>query len=287
MYLHVIVALHLSRVPHSSHHIPMSSESSYLDTCALKFSQPLDQLHGVPERTLCPKCNARRRYYCYDCIVPIGHTPPVPLTRLPVQFHIIRHQSEKTSKSSIIPLKMTYREDVHLYTFAPPDRFNKDDKEGVITPPFPDNMDWTRAAILFPGTNAVGVNEMGDDQWEGETAIEHIIVIDSTWSTALQVIQKTKNLKAVRHMIKLSSSNKTIFWRHQAIGRECLATCEAIYVLLREVWDRKGDAAGVYDRRYDDVLYYYIFIHSLVNDSYRDTKRHRGHLPDYAIVGDK
>ena len=197
-------------------------------------------------------------------------------------MHIVRHNSEKASKSSIIPLKLTYPDDAKLYTFTQPDRFDKSKTEGTIDPPLPD-LDWSRVAIIFPGKDAKTVDEGPDELWAptSPTCIQHVVLIDSTWSTALQVIGKSPQLRQVPHMIKLASTNKTIFWRHQRIGRECLATCEAIYVLLREVWNKVESAP--YDRRYDDVLFYYIYIHELVNDRYKDGKRHRGHLPDYAV----
>ena len=257
-------------------------DENFLDTSSLKFSTDFEQLRGVENRTACPGCGAMRLWYCYTCALAIGHVPPKPEHKLPVTIHIVRHNSEKPSKSSIIPLKLTYPDDVRLYTFTQPDRFDKSKTEGTIEPPLPD-IDWSRAAIIFPGKSAQTVQDSPQELWKSDsnTKIEHVVLIDSTWSTALQVIEKSPQLRKIPHMIKLGSTNKTIFWRHQRMGRECLATCEAIYVLLREMWNRTESTD--YDRRYDDVLYYYIYIHELVNDKYKDGKRHRGHLPDYAV----
>ena len=266
-------------------------DTNYLDLDSFKFSKNFDGLKAINHREKCPQCSMMRKFYCYDCGVPVSHEPPKPEHKLPLRVIIVRHNSEKPSKSSIIPLKLTYPNEVALHTFTQPDRFDKTQKIGTIEPPFPEDIDWSRTAIVFPGEHAKTVREFPKRMWPDisnprevdEDAIRNIVVIDATWSTALQVIEKTPELKAVPHMIKLHSSNQTIFWRHQQIGRECLATCEAVYVFFRELWDWvEPDLA--YDKRFDDILFYYIYIHTIVNDHYRSTKRHRGHLPSYALV---
>lgn len=260
----------------------------FLDTSKIKFSKPFDELRDSPGRSVCPLCGNKRRYYCYDCIVPINHTPPKPDFSLPVKIHIVRHVSEKVSKSSIIPLKMVYPSDVFLYTFTQPDRFDPKVSEGSIDPPLPIFCP-EKAVILYPSKESVTVREMDPKLWEGvvenksgSRAITDVFVIDSTWSTATQVISKSSIFKEIKKHVKLGSDSKTIFWRHQKIGRECLATCEAIYVMLREIF-ASAPPKDEYDNRYDDVLFYYLHIHGLVQDNYRDSKKHRGHLPNYAI----
>ena len=250
---------------------------NYLDTSNLKFSVPFDELKSSPGRTVCTRCNAKRRYYCYECVEPIDHVPPNPETKLPFKIHIIRHRSEKPSRSSIIPLKMTYPSEVFLYTFTQPDRFKPEETEGVIEPPLPQNIDWNRAAILYPGKDAVSVENIFTER----DPLTDVFVIDATWFTAEQVIKRSPELGNIKRMIKLGLENKTIFWRHQREGRECLATCEAIYVLLREVWDASSDME--YNHEYDDVLFYYLFVHSLIEDNYKDTKKHRGRMPTYTL----
>lgn len=263
------------------------SPKNYLETDQLKFSKSFADLESQDNRTRCPKCNNKRKYYCYDCVVAVGgHEPPKPSHRLPVQVHIIRHKSESRSKSSIIPLKLAYPEDVFLYEFTQPNRFDITETEGSVSPSFPQNFDWEHTALLFPEE---GVSKTVDEIMRSSDSrsdqvcdvIKNIVVIDSTWSTALQVIKRTREMGNIRMRIMLGSGNRTIFWRHQKIDRSCLATCEAIYVLMRELWDVNET---VYDHRYDDVLYYYVFVHSLINDHYRTTKRHKGHLPEYALV---
>jgi hypothetical protein len=98
----------------------------------------------------------------------------------------------------------------------------------------------------------------------------------------MQVIKKSPLIRSITYKIRLGEGNKTIFWRHQKIDRSCLATCEAIYVLMREIWDSQIPHR-IYDSRYDDLMYYYVFMHELINDHYRETKRHKGHLPEYAL----
>ncbi len=276
-----------------------SQGTNYLEVSELQFSQPLESvLSSAGSRVKCPKCNAQRKYYCYDCVIPLEHEPPRPKHRLPVEFHIIRHASEKTSKSSIIPLKLSYPDDVFLYTFKQPNRFD-DTSTVTMEPQLPEKIDWARTALLFPEKDvSKTVAEMDVALWElvdrnershcnddknASTCINRVIVIDSTWNTAMQVIKLAPGLCNVKHKIKLSSRNQTIFWRHQTIDRSCLATCEAIYVLLREIWDAKRTAVP-YDHRYDDVMFYYVFVHSLINQYYKSTKKHKGWLPEYTLT---
>ena len=261
----------------------------YLDLNSLKFSQDFSQLHGIKERGKCPQCCMKRKFYCYDCALPVSHNPPKPSHRLPLKVIIVRHNSEKPSKSSVIPLKLAYPNDVELYTFTQPNRFDASEKVGTISPPFSDEINWNKTAILFPHETAKSISNLPlgllpnpQTTSTASSEIDTVVVIDSTWSTALQVIEKTPQLRSVQCMIKLGSANETIFWRHQRIGRECLATCEAVYVFLRELWDYRSEVP--YDGRFDDVLYYYVYIHTVVNDHYRSTKRHRSHIPAYALT---
>ena len=263
--------------------------ADFLDTSKLRLTKDFTELRNSTGRSVCPVCLNKRKYFCYDCVIPLLHSPPEPVHALPLQIHIVRHNSEKVSKSSIIPLKLVYPKNVFLYTFTQPDRFDPSKKEGSIHPSLP-TLDPERTAILFPSKDSVTVGNMDsklfkglvENEAESYSSIEHVIVIDSTWSTARQVISKTPELKHLKLHIRLGSDSKTIFWRHQKLGRECLATCEAIYVLLREIFD-KASPGKVYDHRYDDILFYYFFVHGLVQENYRDSKKHRGHLPDYAI----
>jgi DTW domain-containing protein YfiP len=263
-------------------------QANYLDVAQLEFSTSFDRLRSIEGRHKCPQCGMMRKMYCYDCAVALGHEPPQPKAKLPLRVIIVRHKSEKPSKSSIIPLKLAYPGDVELYTFTQPDRFDKSQTRGTIQPAFSPDIDWSRTAIVFPGESARTVHEFDrsifniETDTHSNTCIQNIVLIDSTWSTAMQVIHKTPQLQSVQHMVKLGSTNQTIFWRHQRIGRECLATCEATYVFFRELFDACTPDTP-YDGRYDDLLYYYVYIHTVVNDHYRTTKRHRGHLPDYAL----
>ena len=53
-------------------------------------------------RGQCPKCKAKRKFYCYDCILPVNDPAELPRLKLPVDVTVIRHPKEKRSKSSII-----------------------------------------------------------------------------------------------------------------------------------------------------------------------------------------
>ena len=74
---------------------------SFMENLKLASFDPLNKLEG---RSDCPKCNAKRKYFCYDCVVPLNKDKnEVPRLDLPVDVLIVRHPKEKRSKSSVIP----------------------------------------------------------------------------------------------------------------------------------------------------------------------------------------
>jgi hypothetical protein len=74
------------------------------------------------ERGLCPKCKGKRKFYCYDCMIPVNDRSEIPQLELPVDVTIIRHPKEKKSKSSVIPSKILAPNNVEiLHSLDAPD----------------------------------------------------------------------------------------------------------------------------------------------------------------------
>jgi predicted amidophosphoribosyltransferase len=66
---------------------------------------PFDCMRKLDQegRGACPECKGKRKYYCYDCVVPLNQDPTeLPRLKLPVDVTVVRHPKEKRSKSSII-----------------------------------------------------------------------------------------------------------------------------------------------------------------------------------------
>jgi hypothetical protein len=260
------------------------------------------------------------------------HDPPHHYgNSLPIQIHIIKHAAEKSSKSSVIPLKLTYPENVFLYTFFQPNSkwttstststSTSNENEGHLDPPLPADLDLSRCAILFPvNGRSIGVEEAGSQAWSSADwlaedtdntshsyssispstaifasakeestskshAISSLIVIDASWTTASQVFKVRPEFSRIPSIIHLSSKNETLFWRGQSISRSFLSSCEAIYVFLREVFDCVNKNA-VYDGRYDDILYYFVWNRQVINDKYcgENPKKNRGDLPEHFLI---
>jgi hypothetical protein len=90
-----------------------------MDSLTLASFEPLREL-DKSGRGNCPKCDAKRKYFCYDCVVAL--TDETPLLELPVDVTIIRHPKEKRSKSSVIPSKIIAPKNVEiLHTIEVPD----------------------------------------------------------------------------------------------------------------------------------------------------------------------
>ena len=126
--------------------------------------EPLEKLNQS-DRGVCPKCNSKRKFYCYDCMVSL--TPDIPKLKLPVDVTVIRHPKEKKSKSSIIPSKLLAPDNVEiLHTIEVPELL----KEGED----PDSV-----VLMFPSDHATEISCMSK---EDLSKIKRVVLIDSTWS---------------------------------------------------------------------------------------------------------
>jgi len=71
---------------------------------------------------------------------------------------------------------------------------------------------------------------------------------------------------------------KTLFWRYQDVGEECLATIEAIYYFYKEFVTKQS---GSYDGECDDLLYYYSFMYNLIQDRYKTQNKKFKRIENY------
>ena len=75
-------------------------------------------------RGACPKCKGKRKFFCYDCVVPLNQDPKeLPRLKLPVDVTVVRHPKEKRSKSSIISSRIIAPDNIEiLHTVEVPEQ---------------------------------------------------------------------------------------------------------------------------------------------------------------------
>ncbi|KAK3597273.1 hypothetical protein CHS0354_005033 [Potamilus streckersoni] len=105
----------------------------------------LDSLSG---RSLCPKCQKSRKYYCYTCYVPVqGIEDRVPKVKLPLQVDIIKHPSECDGKSTAAHAGVISPDYVTIYTY----------------PCIPDYEDRNRVLLVFPGPESTTLKDLAKE----------------------------------------------------------------------------------------------------------------------------
>ena len=132
-------------------------KGTYLEHMKFHSFEPLMQLEG---RQICSKCKQRRKFFCYECCVPM--TEGTPQLTLPVDFLVVKHPKEKIGKSSIMASKALAPEHVTIH-------------QSFDTPDF----DYDSTILLFPADDSVPLNDMSKQDLEG---IKTVVLIDSTWN---------------------------------------------------------------------------------------------------------
>jgi DTW domain len=198
-------------------------------------------------RSQCSTCQRSRRFFCYDCEIPLIDSTKTPKVRLPVTVHIVRHAGESKSKSSVIPLKMVTDDDmVRLYKYHP-------SFDATLPDLSPDDT-----VILYPSDDSLPVDQI---DWSG---VKNILAVDSTWTQTRAVLDQLRSDRFRK--VKLSSTYETKFWRYQDKPASCLATVEAVYLLLRDAFEATPG-------QFDDLLWFYKFNHDLITSSASKSKR--------------
>ncbi|KAJ4427653.1 hypothetical protein ANN_25301 [Periplaneta americana] len=198
-------------------------------------------LDEVNERQPCLKCKKSRKYFCYNCYIPVQDLQRhVPKVKLPIKIDIIKHSREIDGKSTAAHAAVL-SSDVNIYTY----------------PCIPDYGLDEKVVLVFPGKNAVSVGNLFSSQWETQAdspepkpkrlnvgaklPVTKAIFIDSTWNQSRGIYkdQRLRDLPCVVLQSRISQ-----FWRHQnGSPRWYLATVEAIHQFLVELhtaaWERK------------------------------------------------
>eukprot|EP01132_Coremiostelium_polycephalum_P005688 gene5688-7078_t len=222
----------------------IENDSSWLSELKLLSFEPLLQLD---KRTLCSQCNSNRKYFCYDCCIPMGDPKNAPALKLPISVDIIHFPTELISKSTAMHAKVISHKDVNIIEYSPSD-LSEYDIESTI--------------LLYPTNDASAVKDLELDK------IKKVVFIDSQWRNARKILEHP-NIKKIK-CIKIDQQ-KTLFWRYQNFGDSYLATIEAIYYFFKEFHQAGNN--GQYDGRYDNLLYYYAFFYNLIQNSYKSTNR--------------
>ncbi|XP_074476846.1 tRNA-uridine aminocarboxypropyltransferase 1 [Sebastes fasciatus] len=276
----------------------LSSDSS--DTRELA-KQPLQGLklasHVVLEkaqergRLKCTKCGGSRMFFCYTCCSLLGVSlQEIPLIKLPVKIDIIKHPNETDGKSTAIHAKILAPSDVTIYTYPCIPDYEKD--KVVLVFPGPEAVsvqdmmqhlhDMTdsrsRGSSFEPRVKRLKSEEVqgaahnAEDPESGtpdETEVsesrvhplQRVVFIDSTWNQTNKISTDERLQDLLRVELKM---RKTCFWRRQKGKPDTyLATIEAIYYFLKDFHELC--LAQEYDGEYDNLLFFYSYLHSVVN----------------------
>ncbi|KAN0032640.1 hypothetical protein ACTFIV_006548 [Dictyostelium citrinum] len=197
-------------------------------------------------RTLCKKCEKKRKYFCYDCCLPLGDPENSPKLKLPLKVDVIHHPTELISKSTAIHSKVIAYDDVKFIEFP----------EEI-----PDyNLDET--ILLYPSEDSCFVKDIDFSN------IKKVLFVESQWHNARKILKhpKLQGIKCVK-----IDMQKTMFWRHQRHGDSYLATIEAIYYFFKEFHLSQNN--NQYNGEYDNLLFYYSFFYNLIQTTYKQQNR--------------
>lgn len=104
-----------------------------------------DFLNTLENRTICPKCMKSRKFYCYNCFVPVkGIEDLIPRVQLPIKIDIIKHQNECDGKSTSAHAAVLAPDDVRVFTY----------------PCIPEYPDPSKVVLVFPGKNSFTLEEL-------------------------------------------------------------------------------------------------------------------------------
>jgi DTW domain-containing protein YfiP len=216
-------------------------------------------------RTRCPSCGSFRKYFCYECCVPLVEN--FPHIDLPAKALILKCKKEPRSKSSVVVVKVICPESSEIA-----DCLGEDDSIPVFEP-----GSW----VLFPGPEAKSFNELTDEEIRN---IKQLIFIDSTWHQTKSML-RNQNLNAVPKL-KLEN-HTTAFWRYQSVSKHSLATVEAVFYAYEDYHEEMHKRGFFDDRpigRYDNLLWMFKFNYALIQKEYTEgTHKNKNfrHMPGY------
>lgn len=216
----------------------------------------LDTIEG---RFNCSQCQRSRKFFCYNCYIPVGDLGEiVPKVTIPIKIDIIKHKKEIDGKSTAIHAAVLAPNQVRIHTY--PDIPDYSQEEGVVLI-FPSVESVTVAQLFernvrlckennfgYPKGHNVGtllkrrldevVEEYTDDingriYTYDNLPIKRAVFIDSTWNQS-RGIYKDERVRSLKPVILQNRCSQ--FWRHQkGSPRWYLATLEAVHQFLLEV----------------------------------------------------
>ncbi|KAL6479584.1 hypothetical protein MHYP_G00130170 [Metynnis hypsauchen] len=244
-------------------------------------------------RMKCPSCSGSRMFYCYTCCCLVGVNPEhVPTVKLPVKIDIIKHPNETDGKSTAVHAKLIAPDDVSIYTYPCIPELDGQTENVVLVFPGPDAMMVEELQTYFCKTEGkrgaespaeerrvkklkveeqresshTCTPEHTDESQKHTCPVQRVIFIDSTWNQTTRIITDER-LQALPQ-VELKS-RKTCFWRHQRGSPDTyLATIEAIYYFLKDF--HVHCLLSEYRGEYDNLLFFYSFLHKLINKAKRD-----------------
>jgi len=217
-----------------------------------------EPLKALTSRSVCPKCNAKRKFFCYDCYLPLVKDPALtPHVDLPIICDVVHYATESQSKSTALHAKVMAGDSVRIHPF-PSETLHEWDPEDTV--------------LLFPSPGAVSVKDLDFKK------VKHVVFLECQWHNAKRILAEPK-IARLPH-VKIHNY-ETRFWRWQNVGNDCLATIEAIYYFYKEYVTA---IQGSYNGEMDNLLYYFAFLYQLVQDAYKTTgrefKRIKGFIND-------
>ncbi|KAI9584942.1 tRNA-uridine aminocarboxypropyltransferase 1 [Glossina fuscipes] len=236
----------------------------------------LDTIEG---RHDCLHCHRSRKFFCYNCYIPIPNIADlIPKVSLPIDIDIIKHKKEIDGKSTAIHAAVLSPQNVRIYTYPNIPDYQKDREDVILI--FPSAQSITvpqlferKVKIYNEHTFAyhkgynVGtllksrMKEIIEDD-SVQSRLEYLplkkaIFIDSTWNQS-RSIYKDERIKCLKSVVLQNRSSQ--FWRHQKNSpRWYLATIEAIHQFLLELhinaWGLNSKYKGLENLEIDDNLY--------------------------------
>ncbi|XP_008308748.1 tRNA-uridine aminocarboxypropyltransferase 1 isoform X2 [Cynoglossus semilaevis] len=259
--------------------------------------------HAVLERAQqrgrlkCSKCGGSRMFFCYTCCSLLGvGLQEIPSVKLPVKIDIIKHPNETDGKSTAVHAKLLAPNDVSLYKYPCIPDYDKDKVVLLFPGPGAVSVQDMMQCLLdrhdsrshdsseprvkrlktegVQGRAGTAKRPETDTPDEGEDPesrlfpLQRVVFIDSTWNQTKKISSDERLQGLLQVELK---SRKTCFWRHQKGKPDTyLATIEAIYYFLKDLHEHC--LAQEYKGDYDNLLFFYSFLHSVVNKSISEGK---------------
>ncbi|KAL7714304.1 tRNA-uridine aminocarboxypropyltransferase 1 [Entamoeba marina] len=213
---------------------------SFFEKLKLSSKEPLIEA-DKKGRIVCPKCQKKMKYFCYNC--QRGLLQGIPEVILPIELDIIHHPTEKVSKSTAMTARIVSKDYSRWIKF--PDEVPAYDPNDTL--------------LLFPSPDAKKLSEVEDLK-----KYKRIVCIESVWYKADNVVRHPNVNKLQKVII---DSEETLFWRYQKISNANLSTIEAIYYFYK---DYITAMKGQYNGECDDLLYFFSHIYGRIQNYYNE-----------------